>query len=156
MPLSLVGDIAERGLTRVFPSPDALVDADVALALNMPRARGATIRAVVAAVLAKTDLFVPGQGLVAAVTRLKALRGIGEPRWLSEHCQRHVRFRGGRQRRGGSGDPLGRCLPRLCHRQPHGRDQEVDGAECGVGGDVRDPRDHGAVRLHDEVGARKG
>jgi DNA-3-methyladenine glycosylase II len=82
MPLTVVGHIAERGLTHVFPSPDALVDADVALALNMPRARGAAIRAVAAAVRAEPDLFEPGQGL-AAVARLKALRGIGD--WTAHY-----------------------------------------------------------------------
>ena len=83
MLLPPMGDIAERGLTHVFPSPDALVDADVALALNMPRARGAAIRAVAAAVLAEPDLFDPGQGLNAAVARLKALRGIGD--WTAHY-----------------------------------------------------------------------
>ncbi|WP_100213312.1 DNA-3-methyladenine glycosylase family protein [Methylorubrum extorquens] len=83
MPLTPGGAVAEPGLTHVFPSPAALVDADVALALNMPRARGAAIRAVAAAVLAEPDLFDPGQGLAVAVARLKALRGIGD--WTAHY-----------------------------------------------------------------------
>lgn len=82
-PLSIEGAVADPGLTHVFPSPAALVDADVALALNMPRARGAAIRAVAAAVLAEPDLFDPGQGLAVAVARLKSLRGIGD--WTAHY-----------------------------------------------------------------------
>lgn len=67
----------EHGLTHAFPAPEALVEADVALALNMPRARGAAIRGIAAAALAEPDLFALGQGLEAAVVRLTRLRGIG-------------------------------------------------------------------------------
>lgn len=70
-------------LSHVFPSPQAVVEADVALLLNMPRARGAAIRAIAAAVIAEPDLFKPGQGLTAAITRLKALRGIGD--WTAHY-----------------------------------------------------------------------
>ncbi|TXN22710.1 DNA-3-methyladenine glycosylase [Methylobacterium sp. WL9] len=71
------------GLTHVFPSPEALVEADVSRVLNMPRARGAAIRAVAAAVIAEPDLFGVGQGLEAAVARLKNLRGIGD--WTAHY-----------------------------------------------------------------------
>jgi DNA-3-methyladenine glycosylase II len=60
-----------------------LVDADVALALNMPRARGAAIRSIAAAVIAEPDLFAPGQGLSGATARLKAIRGIGD--WTAHY-----------------------------------------------------------------------
>lgn len=82
-PLTPGGAVAEPGLTHVFPSPAALVDADVALALNIPRARGAAVRAVAAAIIAEPDLFDPGQGLAVAVARLKALRGIGD--WTAHY-----------------------------------------------------------------------
>ncbi|UMY18804.1 DNA-3-methyladenine glycosylase 2 family protein [Methylobacterium organophilum] len=82
-PLASEVELTEAGLTHVFPSPAALVDADVSLALNIPRARGAAVRAVAAAVLAEPDLFDPGQGLAAATTRLKALRGIGD--WTAHY-----------------------------------------------------------------------
>lgn len=75
--------VSEPGLTHLFPPPSSLVGADVALALNMPRARGAAIRALAAAILAEPDLFDPGQGLTKAVTRLKALRGIGD--WTAQY-----------------------------------------------------------------------
>ena len=71
------------GLTHVFPTPDALVEADVALALNMPRSRGAAIRALAAAALADPDLFAPAGTLEAAVTRFTAIRGIGP--WTAQY-----------------------------------------------------------------------
>ncbi len=70
-------------LTHVFPAPEALVEADVALALNMPRARGAAIRALAAAALADPDLFAPAESLEAAVLRFTALRGIGP--WTAQY-----------------------------------------------------------------------
>lgn len=78
------------GLTHVFPAPEALVEADVSLVLNMPRARGAAIRAIAAALIAEPDLFAVGQGLGEAVARLKALRGIGD--WTAHYiCMRALR-----------------------------------------------------------------
>ncbi|VUD70397.1 putative bifunctional transcriptional activator/DNA repair enzyme AlkA [Methylobacterium symbioticum] len=73
----------ESGLTHSFPGPEVLVEADVALALYMPRARGAAIRALAAAALAEPDLFAPGAGLEASVSRLKRLRGIGD--WTAQY-----------------------------------------------------------------------
>jgi DNA-3-methyladenine glycosylase II/AraC family transcriptional regulator of adaptative response / DNA-3-methyladenine glycosylase II len=71
------------GLTRVFPTPEQLAEADVARVLNMPRARGAAVSALAAAVATTPDLLGPGQGLDIAVARLKALRGIGE--WTAQY-----------------------------------------------------------------------
>ncbi|WP_267355470.1 MULTISPECIES: AlkA N-terminal domain-containing protein [unclassified Methylobacterium] len=71
------------GLTHVFPDPAALVEADIALALNMPRARGAAIRALAAAALNDPDLFAPAVSLDAAVLRFTAIRGIGP--WTAQY-----------------------------------------------------------------------
>ncbi|GLS44733.1 DNA-3-methyladenine glycosylase family protein [Methylobacterium brachythecii] len=71
------------GLSHVFPAPEHLVEADISLVLNMPRARGAAIRAVAASVIAEPDLFSVGQGLETAALRLKALRGIGD--WTAHY-----------------------------------------------------------------------
>ncbi|MCJ2135198.1 DNA-3-methyladenine glycosylase 2 family protein [Methylobacterium sp. J-026] len=71
------------GLTHVFPAPADLVEADVALALNMPRVRGAAIRALAAAALADRDLFAPAESLEAAVLRFTAIRGIGP--WTAQY-----------------------------------------------------------------------
>jgi DNA-3-methyladenine glycosylase II len=71
------------GLTHVFPAPADLVEADVALALNMPRARGAAIRALAAAALADPDLFAPAESLEAAILRFTAIRGIGP--WTAQY-----------------------------------------------------------------------
>ncbi|MDQ0448152.1 DNA-3-methyladenine glycosylase family protein [Methylobacterium aerolatum] len=68
---------------RLFPTPEALVEADVAQALAMPRARGAAVRALAAAVLADPDLFAPGDGLDAAVARFVAIPGIGP--WTAQY-----------------------------------------------------------------------
>ena len=70
-------------LTHVFPTPAQLVEADVALALNMPRARGAAIRALAAAALADPDLFAPARALEDAVLRFTAIRGIGP--WTAQY-----------------------------------------------------------------------
>jgi len=71
------------GLTHIFPAPEDLVEADVALALNMPRARGAAIRALAAAALADPDLFAPAESLEDAVQRFTAIRGIGP--WTAQY-----------------------------------------------------------------------
>ncbi len=67
----------EAGLTHLFPGPERLVDAQVSLVLNMPRARGRAIQGLAAAILATPDLFAPGGDLEGAVARLEALPGIG-------------------------------------------------------------------------------
>lgn len=72
-----------QGLTHTFPTPEALIEADISFVLNMPRSRGAAIRTVAAAVIAEPDLFTTGQSLDSAVGRLKALRGIGD--WTAQY-----------------------------------------------------------------------
>lgn len=74
---------ADPGLSHVFPDPAALVEADVSLVLNVPRARGAAIRALAAASLSDPDLFAPAETLEAAVTRFTAIRGIGP--WTAQY-----------------------------------------------------------------------
>ncbi|MBP1183612.1 DNA-3-methyladenine glycosylase [Methylobacterium sp. PvR107] len=76
------------GLTHVFPAPEDLVEADVALVLNMPRARGAAIRALAAAALADPDLFAPAESLESAVQRFTAIRGIGP--WTAQYIAMRV------------------------------------------------------------------
>ncbi|MDP4024059.1 DNA-3-methyladenine glycosylase [Methylobacterium sp. NEAU 140] len=71
------------GLTHLFPEPGQLVEADVALALNMPRSRGAAVRGLAAAALADPDLFAPAESLEAAVLRFTALPGIGP--WTAQY-----------------------------------------------------------------------
>ncbi len=73
----------DPALTHVFPTPSDLAEADVALALNMPRARGAAIRALAAAALADPNLFAPAESLEAAVARFTAIRGIGP--WTAQY-----------------------------------------------------------------------
>ncbi|HEY4250864.1 MAG TPA: AlkA N-terminal domain-containing protein [Roseomonas sp.] len=74
---------AEPGLTHVFPSPDRILQADLAATLGMPAARIAAIRSMAAAAQADPLLFAPEQGLDAAIIRLKALPGIGE--WTAQY-----------------------------------------------------------------------
>ncbi|WP_342163575.1 DNA-3-methyladenine glycosylase family protein [Methylobacterium sp. SD21] len=74
---------AATGLERLFPAPEDLVEADVALVLNMPRARGAAIRALAAAFLADPGLFAPAASLDEAVARFTAIRGIGP--WTAQY-----------------------------------------------------------------------
>lgn len=80
---ALPSGIAEPGLTHLFPEPAQLVEADVSLVLNMPRARGGAIRGLAAACLAEPDLLAPGPSLDAAVARLTALPGIGD--WTAHY-----------------------------------------------------------------------
>ena len=70
-------------LTHIFPAPEDLVEVDVALALNMPRARGGAIRALAQAALADPDLFAPAETLADAVARFTAIRGIGP--WTAQY-----------------------------------------------------------------------
>lgn len=72
----------EAPLTHLFPTPDALAPADLA-PLGMPRTRAATLSAVAAATLADPHLFAPSNTLEAAITRLRAIRGIGE--WTAQY-----------------------------------------------------------------------
>ena len=71
------------GLTHLFPRPEDLVEADVALALNMPRARGAAVQALAGAALSDPELFAPAASLEAAVARFTAIRGVGP--WTAQY-----------------------------------------------------------------------
>lgn len=71
------------GLTHLFPAPASLVDADISLALNMPRSRGHAIRSFAKAVVDEPDLLSRHQELNHAVARLKTLPGIGE--WTAQY-----------------------------------------------------------------------
>ncbi len=64
------------GLTRCFPTPAQVLDADLG-ALGMPASRRATIKAVAAAALAEPALFEPHAELAVCVGRLMAIRGVG-------------------------------------------------------------------------------
>jgi AraC family transcriptional regulator of adaptative response / DNA-3-methyladenine glycosylase II len=74
---------SDRCLSFIFPFPGQLAGADLAATLGMPRARAAAISSMAAAVLADPGLFAPAQGLEHAVTRLRALPGIGE--WTAQY-----------------------------------------------------------------------
>jgi AraC family transcriptional regulator of adaptative response / DNA-3-methyladenine glycosylase II len=74
--------VAAFGLTRCFPQPQALANADLSR-LGMPKSRAATLSAVAAAVLENPDLFGPHADLEAAIERLRAIRGVGE--WTAQY-----------------------------------------------------------------------
>ena len=69
-------------LTHVFPEPDVLADADLAV-LGMPRSRAKTLSAVAAAVVADPHIFATGRSLEEAIVQLRALPGIGE--WTAQY-----------------------------------------------------------------------
>jgi AraC family transcriptional regulator of adaptative response / DNA-3-methyladenine glycosylase II len=72
----------DGALTHVFPNPAALTGADPA-SMGMPRARGAALLAVAAAVVADPHIFAAGRSLEEAVAQLRALPGIGE--WTAQY-----------------------------------------------------------------------
>jgi AraC family transcriptional regulator of adaptative response / DNA-3-methyladenine glycosylase II len=74
------GDI--EGLTRVFPSPERLADADIA-ALGMPRSRGAALNGLARAARDDPRIFGPQRGLDEAIAQLKAMPGVGE--WTAQY-----------------------------------------------------------------------
>ena len=80
LPEALAGRI--EGLTHLFPTAQALAGADLAQ-LGMPRTRAQTLSAVAQAAVDDPALFNPRGSLEAAVTRLKALPGIGE--WTAQY-----------------------------------------------------------------------
>ena len=82
-PLTPEEQSAEPGLTHLFPTPEQLVEAEISLVLNMPRARGRAIQGLATAMRATPDLFAPGGRLDETVGRLKALPGIGE--WTAHY-----------------------------------------------------------------------
>jgi AraC family transcriptional regulator of adaptative response / DNA-3-methyladenine glycosylase II len=71
-----------HGLTHVFPTPERVAAADPA-ALGMPKARGAAIVALAAAVIADPLMFGPRRSLEDAVAQLRDLPGIGE--WTAQY-----------------------------------------------------------------------
>lgn len=80
---AMAPDRAATGLTHHFPTPDRLLDADVAATLGMPGARGRAISALAAEAHANPDLFARGRGLDPAVAALRAMSGIGE--WTAQY-----------------------------------------------------------------------
>lgn len=71
-----------EGLTRLFPRPEVLADADVA-SIGLPRARAATLRALSAAVAGGALLLDAARGHEEVVERLCALPGIGA--WTAQY-----------------------------------------------------------------------
>ncbi|HEX4111451.1 MAG TPA: AlkA N-terminal domain-containing protein [Stellaceae bacterium] len=71
-----------EGLTHVFPSPEHLVDAEIA-ALGMPGARGRAISSMARAALADPSLFERAASLDEAIEKLCAVPGIGD--WTAHY-----------------------------------------------------------------------
>jgi AraC family transcriptional regulator of adaptative response / DNA-3-methyladenine glycosylase II len=69
-------------LTRVFPTAQALVEADLS-ALPMPRARSSSLSGLAAAVADNPRLFGPRASLEEAIATLRRLPGIGE--WTAQY-----------------------------------------------------------------------
>jgi len=70
------------GLTHVFPGPERLAAADLSV-LPMPGARSSALKTLALAVVADPTLFDGRGDLTEAITRLKALPGIGE--WTAQY-----------------------------------------------------------------------
>ncbi len=70
------------GLTHVFPQPVDLAHTGLS-ALGMPRSRVAALSSLAAAAVANPRLFAAGPSLADAVSRLRALPGIGE--WTAQY-----------------------------------------------------------------------
>ncbi len=79
---ALPAELAEDGLTHVFPTAEALSRADPA-DLSMPLARGRALTGMAEAAARAPDLFAPRGSLEEAVARLKALPGVGE--WTAQY-----------------------------------------------------------------------
>lgn len=75
-------ELAGEGLSRFFPTPAALAQIDPA-SLPMPGARARALVGLAAAAAADPQLFAPQGSLGAAVSRLKALPGIGD--WTAQY-----------------------------------------------------------------------
>jgi len=72
----------EQGLTHVFPTPQQLVQADLA-AIGMPKARRMALASLAAGVVADPLIFGPRRSLEEAVARLRSLAGVGE--WTAQY-----------------------------------------------------------------------
>ncbi len=75
-------ETAAEGLTHVFPSPEALAEADLTT-IGLPRARAQAISALAAAVAHEPQLLSAGRDLDEVVQRLTALPGIGP--WTAQY-----------------------------------------------------------------------
>lgn len=73
---------AETGLTHLFPTPERLIDADIA-GLGMPGSRARALGSLARAAAADPALFSPRGSLEEAVARLRDLPGIGE--WTAQY-----------------------------------------------------------------------
>jgi AraC family transcriptional regulator of adaptative response / DNA-3-methyladenine glycosylase II len=73
---------ARPGLDRVFPTPEALADADVET-IGLPRSRAATVRALAAAVASGSVDFERSQPVHTFLERLVALPGVGP--WTAQY-----------------------------------------------------------------------
>ena len=69
-------------LTHVFPTPEALAEADLSR-FAVPRSRANTLIAVASAAAADPRLFSDQGELAAAVERLRSIRGVGE--WTAQY-----------------------------------------------------------------------
>lgn len=78
----LAVDVARPGLTHVFPTPERLAASDLT-SLGMPGARARALSAMGAAVAADPAILAGRGGLEDAITRLRALPGIGE--WTAQY-----------------------------------------------------------------------
>ena len=76
------GATGHTGLSRAFPTPDALIDADLTV-LGMPGARALALSALARATLDDPRLFHPHRSLQEAVDRLRAIPGVGE--WTAQY-----------------------------------------------------------------------
>ena len=72
----------EPGLTHVFPTPEALANADLST-LGMPKARAATLSAMAVTVLREPQILAGSGDLEQAVARLRAIPGVGE--WTAQY-----------------------------------------------------------------------
>ncbi|MEO7035946.1 MAG: AlkA N-terminal domain-containing protein [Polyangiaceae bacterium] len=72
----------EPGLTHLFPTPQALAEADLS-SLGMPKSRAATLSAVASAVLKNPEFLGANCDLDEAVRRLRAIPGVGE--WTAQY-----------------------------------------------------------------------
>jgi AraC family transcriptional regulator of adaptative response / DNA-3-methyladenine glycosylase II len=77
----LPGGSAGR-LTRLFPTPEQVVDADLS-AMGMPGARVTTLKTVAAAALADPRLFESRSSIGDTIARLRGIRGIGD--WTAHY-----------------------------------------------------------------------
>ena len=71
------------GLTRVFPRPERLAQADLASLGLMPGARARALSSLAAAVVADPGIFSATRSLEDAIVQLKGLAGIGE--WTAQY-----------------------------------------------------------------------